>query len=152
MNATHPSSHLTPPAAAASTGGDEVTAFMLMSRPVATIDHTATVRQATETLAADGIGALLVLHDTALVGVVSERDVVAHLALGVNLDHLEVGEVMQGDVVTVTGDTPAVEAAATMVSADVRHLPVLVDGTVAGMLSVKDVLAALCATRAASAP
>ena len=94
-------------------------------------------------LAAGGIGALVVLHGTTLVGVLSERDVVAHVAVGADVDHLTVGEVMQGDVVTTTGDTDVIDAARSMVVADVRHLPVQVDGRVEGMLSARDCLAAL---------
>ena len=115
----------------------------LMGRPVAMIDHTASVRDAATALASEGVGALVVLHGEALVGVVAERDVVAHVALGADLDHLAVGDVMQVDVVTTTGDATAWEAAQAMTSADVRHLPVLVDGRVAGMLSIRDVLAVL---------
>lgn len=124
-----------------------VSAAALMGRPVASIDHTASVRDAATALASDGVGALVVLHGEAIVGVVAERDVVAHVALGADLDHLSVGDVMQGDVVTTTGDASAWEAARAMTSADVRHLPVLVDGRVAGMLSIKDVLAALSSPR-----
>ena len=115
----------------------------LMSRPLATIDHTVSLRQAAVELAAGGIGALVVLHGTTLVGVLSERDVVAHVAVGADVDHLTVGEVMQGDVVTTTGDTDVIDAARSMVVADVRHLPVQVDGRVEGMLSARDCLAAL---------
>lgn len=127
------------------TGGTvaPVTVATLMGRPVATIDHAASLREAAERLAADGVGVLVVLHGTALVGVVSERDVVAHVAAGADLDHLAVGDVMQGDVVTTTGDVSAWEAARAMITAEVRHLPVLVDGQVAGVLSIRDVLAAL---------
>ena len=127
------------------TGGTvaPVTVATLMGRPVATIDHAASLREAAERLAADGVGVLVVLHGTALVGVVSERDVVAHVAAGADLDHLTVGDVMQGDVVTTTGDVSAWEAARAMITAEVRHLPVLVDGQVAGVLSIRDVLAAL---------
>ena len=124
-----------------------VSAGTLMSRPLATIDHTASLRSAAEQLAADCIGALVVLHGPALVGVLSERDVVEQAAVGADLDHLTVGEVMQGDVVTTTSDTPVWDAAAAMVRADVRHLPVLVGGRRAvGMLSVRDVLASLTGT------
>lgn len=79
-------------------------------------------------------------------GVLSERDVVEQAAVGADLDHLTVGEVMQGDVVTTTSDTPVWDAAAAMVRADVRHLPVLVGGRAVGMLSVRDVLASLTGT------
>lgn len=131
-------------AAGAEGTGAAVTAAVLMGRPVATIDHAASLREAAERLAADGVGALVVLHGSALVGVVAERDVVAHVAVGADLDHLTVGDVMQGDVITTTGDASAWEAARVMTTADVRHLPVLVDGRVVGVLSIRDVVAALC--------
>lgn len=118
-------------------------AASLMSRPLATIDHTRTLRQAAEELAADGIGALVVMHGTALVGVLSERDVVAHVALGADMDHLSVGEVMQGDVVTIPAHASVLEAAQAMVRAEVRHLPVRSEDQVVGMLSARDCLAAL---------
>lgn len=123
-----------------------VSAGRLMSRPLATIDHSASLREAAEQLAADCIGALVVLRGAALVGVLSERDVVAHLAVGADLDHLTVGDVMQGEVVTLTSDATLWDAAVAMVRADVRHLPVLVGGRAVGMLSVRDVLASLTGT------
>ena len=117
----------------------------LMSWPVATIDHEATLAEAAEALAADDIGALLVLRDHALVGIVSERDVVQHVAAGTNLTHLQVGEVMSGDLVTTPPDATIVSAARLMTVADVRHLPVLQDGLIAGLLSIRDVLPVLTA-------
>jgi len=54
----------------------------IMSWPVATIDHDATLEEAAEALAADSIGALVVLRDGDLAGIISERDVVVHLAAG----------------------------------------------------------------------
>ena len=123
-----------------------VAAGTVMSKPLATIDHAASLRDAAEQLAAGGIGALVVLRGAGLVGVLSERDVVAHVAVGADLDHLMVGEVMQGEVVTTTSDATVWDAAVAMVRADVRHLPVLLGDQVAGMLSVRDVLASLTGT------
>ena len=59
------------------------------------------------------------------------------------VDHLTVGEVMQSDVVTTTSDASVLDAAEAMVRADVRHLPVKIGDRVEGMLSARDVLAAL---------
>jgi CBS domain-containing protein len=117
----------------------------IMSWPVATIDHEATLQEVAEALAADVIGAVLVLREGALVGVVSERDVVAHVAAGTSPSHLSAGEVMAGEVVTTKVDATIIEAARTMAEADVRHLPVLQDGLLAGVVSVRDVLPVLAA-------
>src|SRR3954470_21819516 len=108
----------------------------VMSWPVATIDSEATLEEAAEALAADNIGVLLVLHDGVLAGVVSERDVVAHVASGAVLAHLRVGEVMACDLVTASTDDTVAAAARAMVEADVRHLPVLDDSLVAGVVSM----------------
>ena len=115
----------------------------IMSWPVATIDHDASLEEAAEALAGDDIGALLVLREGDPAGIVSERDVVAHVAAGSNLSHLTVGEVMTGDLVTVQADTPVITAARAMVDADIRHLPVLQGRLIAGMVSIRDVVPVL---------
>jgi CBS domain-containing protein len=118
----------------------------IMSWPVATIEHQATLAEAAEALTADTIGALLVLHEGGLVGVLSERDVVVHVAAGANLSHLLVEEVMATDIVTVQSDATIVEAARTMVESEVRHLPVMQDKLIAGVVSIRDVVAVLASS------
>lgn len=115
----------------------------VMSWPVATIDHDATLAEAAEALAADSIGALLVLRTGDLVGIISERDLVAHVAAGSNLSHLLTGEAMAGELVTVQSDASIAAAARAMVEADVRHLPVMQGNLIAGVVSVRDVVAVL---------
>ena len=117
----------------------------IMSWPVATIDHDASLEEAAEALAADNIGALLVTRDGGMVGIVSERDVVTHLAAGTHLDRLCVGEAMAGDVVTVSPETTILAAARAMAEADVRHLPVVDGHLVAGLVSVRDLVDVLAA-------
>jgi CBS domain-containing protein len=115
----------------------------IMSWPVATIEHQATLTEAAEALTADTIGALIVLHEGGLVGVLSERDVVVHVAAGANLSHLLVEDVMATDVVTVQSDVTITDAARTMVESEVRHLPVMQDNLIAGVVSIRDVVAVL---------
>jgi CBS domain-containing protein len=112
----------------------------IMSWPVATIDHEASVEEAAEALAGDDLGALLVLREGDPAGIISERDVVAHVAAGSELAHLQVGEVMTGDLVTVQAEESVLAAARAMVEADVRHLPVLRGHLIAGMLSIRDLV------------
>jgi CBS domain-containing protein len=116
---------------------------VIMSWPVATIDHEATLAEAAESLAADDIGALLVLREHRLAGIISERDVVQHAAAGTDLTHLQVGEVMTGELVTTAPDATIVSAARLMSEADVRHLPVLEDGLIAGLVSMRDLVSVL---------
>jgi CBS domain-containing protein len=72
--------------------------------------------------------------------VVSERDVVAHVAAGTDLTHLTVGEVMATDVVVTSMTASVLDAARAMTEADVRHLPVMEGELLAGVVSARDVL------------
>jgi CBS domain-containing protein len=96
-----------------------------------------------ESLTADEIGILVVIANGRLVGVVSERDVVQHLAAGADPDHIVVEDIMTTELLQVTPETPIAEAARLMVDAGVRHLPVLDGNAVAGIVSARDVLALL---------
>ena len=115
----------------------------VMSWPIATVVDDATLEEVAETLAGDDIGVVLVLRDGALVGVLSERDLVAHVAARADLAHLRAGDVMATEVVTIEATSTVLEASRAMVEADVRHLPVLDGGLIAGVVSVRDVLPVL---------
>jgi CBS domain-containing protein len=122
--------------------GDSVNA--VMSWPVASVKATDPLSEVAHALADNRIGTVIVLHDGALVGVVSERDLAAH-AGAENDDHvhLTAADVMTPDLVTVPPQAPLIEAARMMHEAHVRHLPVVSDGVVAGMLSMRDVFEVL---------
>ena len=115
----------------------------IMSWPVATVDHEATLTEVVEALAADEIGVVLVLREGRLVGIVSERDVVAHVGAGADLSHLVAGEVMTVELTTAQGDTTILAGARAMAQANVRHLPVLEGNLLAGVVSMRDVIAVL---------
>jgi CBS domain-containing protein len=115
----------------------------VMVWPVATVEHDVTLTEVAEALAADEIGALCVVENDALAGIVSERDVVAHVATGADPAHLTAGDVMTSDVVTVGPEESLRAAARRMHDGQIRHLPVLEDGAIAGMISIRDLLAIL---------
>jgi len=115
----------------------------VMMWPVATVECVATLSEVAEALAADEIGALCVVENDAVAGIVSERDVVTHLAAGGDPAHLTAGEVMSGDLLTIGPDATLLEAARMMQDGQVRHLPVLDEGLIAGMLSMRDLFGAL---------
>lgn len=115
----------------------------VMMWPVATLDVDATVSEVAEALAADEIGAICVTDDGRLAGIVSERDVVAHVAAGADLSHMTAGEVMSSDVVTVSSQDSVLVAARQMEEAQVRHLPVIDEGRFAGIVSMRDLFTVL---------
>jgi CBS domain-containing protein len=115
----------------------------IMVWPVATVFAEASLWEVAEALEADGIGALGVLENGRLVGVVSERDVVGHLAQGANPDHVTAGEVMATDLVTAAPADQILETAQRMREAEVRHLPVLEEDRIAGFVSMRDLFEVL---------
>jgi CBS domain-containing protein len=111
--------------------------------PVATVDGDATLSEVAEALAADEVGALCVTQDGHLAGIVSERDVVVHLAAGADPAHLSAAEVMSSDLVIASSDETVLAAARRMEDAQVRHLPVIDDGRIAGIVSIRDLFTVL---------
>lgn len=111
-------------------------------RIVESVREHMTLRDVADILAAKHIGALLVVdRDGGMVGIVSERDVVRAIARH-GADALEdaVSTVMTRDVVTARESDGVIEAAQRMSDGRFRHLPVLRDGKVVGMISTGDAI------------
>ena len=113
-------------------------------RHVATIPPQARVADAVQKLKNDRIGALVVSGDgDAIDGILSERDIVIALAeLGEDLLSRSVGEVMTGTVVTCEPDDSVALLMAEMTNRRIRHFPVVVDGRLAGIVSIGDLVKA----------
>lgn len=119
------------------------TVSRVMTWPVAAVGTSATLREVAEALAANEVGAAVVLVGERLVGIISERDVTTHLAEGANPERLVAEEMVTYSPVTVAPYDSLRAAARLMVEARVRHLPVVDGDDVVGMVSLRDVTAAL---------
>jgi CBS domain-containing protein len=115
----------------------------LMSWPVTTVETTDSLVEVARALAADEIGEVLVLRRGVLVGVVTARDLAVQLGRGTDPNQLTAGDVMSTHLVTVPPEAPVLEAARIMQEAGVRHVPVVSDDEIAGVLSLRDVFNAL---------
>lgn len=110
---------------------------------VATVAPTATVTELIGELAAHNVGALPVIDGGRLVGIVSERDVVRRLhAGGPGLLEARVADIMTTEVTTCTPADDVTDLAAVMTSRRFRHLPVVVDDELAGIVSIGDLVKA----------
>ncbi|RFU41694.1 CBS domain-containing protein [Actinomadura logoneensis] len=109
---------------------------------VATVPPDATVRELLAVLAEHNIGAAVVSPDgTAIAGIASERDVVRRLhEHGADLLDRPVSSIMTGQVRTVGPDEAVEELRRTMTEHRIRHVPVLDDGRLAGIVSIGDVV------------
>ncbi len=109
---------------------------------VATVTADSTVADALAALADHGIGALVVSTDGRTVeGILSERDIVRALAAdGAATLEQPVNRLMTGTVVTCTREDTVDSLMATMTEQRVRHVPVVEDGALAGIISIGDVV------------
>ena len=101
----------------------------------------ATVYEAIDLMAQKGVGALLVMEDERLVGIVSERDYARKVILnGRGSREVLVREIMSHPVLCIHPDSTIEQTMALMTENHVRHLPVVVGEKVLGVISIGDVV------------
>jgi len=105
------------------------------------IEPAATVFKAIELMASARVGALLVVKDSKLVGVISERDYARKVILvGRSSQSTTVEAIMTQEVITVTPETSLQSCMQLMTAHRIRHLPVLDQGKLIGIVSIGDVV------------
>lgn len=117
--------------------------------PVWSVAPADTVFHALEVMAERNVGALIVVEDGRLVGMMSERDYARKVILkGLASRETAVGDVMTRDVVTVGPDHTVDDCMQRMTDGRFRHLPVLEDDRVVGIASIGDLVATIIAEQA----
>lgn len=111
--------------------------------PIAVVSPSATLEGAATLLAADELGLLVVIDPTGLRGVLSERDIVAAAAEGLDLALERVADHATTDVLSVPDTATLEEAATLMRDAGIRHLLVTRRDEPVGVVSIRDVLEAV---------
>jgi CBS domain-containing protein len=113
----------------------------LCSTEVITAEVTDTLFEAAQKMARNHVGALAVLDEGALVGVISEADLVTAMAEEASPELTAVDEYMTEGAITVTPQDDAAIAARRMVEHGIGHLPVIDHDSAIGMVSKGDLLA-----------
>ncbi len=107
-------------------------------------DPSVSVREALEVMRDNNIGSLLVIQDGRLVGLFTERDFARNVVVrGASSLAGTVGDVMSGDVLFVSPDTPIEDCMALMTEKRTRHLPVLEKDELVGIVSIGDIVKGL---------
>jgi CBS domain-containing protein len=119
---------------------------MKPARRVVSVTPEQSVLEAIKVLAAEDIGAAVVMSGARLAGIFSERDYTRKVILkGRSSDTTRVEEIMTPNVVCVTPRTKTRECMALMTEKNIRHLPVTEDGRVVGMISIRDIVSDIIA-------
>jgi CBS domain-containing protein len=99
------------------------------------------VLEAIKILAAQNVGAAIVMTGERLAGIFSERDYTRKVILqGRSSSTTRVEEIMTANVVVVNPRTPTRDCMALMTEKNIRHLPVVEQGRVIGMVSIRDIV------------
>src|SRR5262245_32096230 len=108
---------------------------------VATIGPDVTIKNVADWLRAKNVGALVVASDEMILGIISERDIVhAFSRHGEAVASMRVKDIMSRSLMTVAPDDDLNHVMKLMTRHRVRHMPVLRDGKLAGIISIGDVV------------
>ena len=108
---------------------------------VVQVQSSDTVLSVVQRLAERRIGCVPVVDDGSVVGLFSERDLVYRVAQeGAAVLERPVGEIMTAPAITTDDRTPVIHCLSLMTKRRIRHLPVVVDGTLVGLVSIGDLV------------
>ena len=116
---------------------------LLKNKParVVSVSPEQSVLEAIKVLAAEDVGAAIVMTGDRLAGILSERDYTRKVILqGRSSNSTRVEEIMTANVVCVSPRTKARECMALMTEKNIRHLPVVDEGRIVGMVSIRDIV------------
>jgi CBS domain-containing protein len=112
----------------------------VMRTRVVSVESNDSARLAVLRMLEEGVGAVAVCEAGKLVGIFTERDVLALSGEGTDLDAVRVGDVMTREPFTVTAGDAVLDAARLMGEKKIRHLPVVEGDHLLGMVGIRDVL------------
>jgi len=111
----------------------------VMTRVVLTAPAGATIAEAASLMAQRQVGSALIVDGRRLLGIFTERDIVKALSQDAAATSQAIGGWMTRRPQTISPEASVEEALQRMVNGGFRHLPVVEDGTLVGMLSMRDI-------------
>jgi CBS domain-containing protein len=118
----------------------DIGSLLPAKKPLVAVTRSESVRAIAALLYQHRIGAVLVVEDGVILGIVSERDIVAALHVHEDVLGCTAGEVMTAPVHTAAPGTSVVAGLGVMTDRRIRHLPVVEDGRCLGLVSIGDLV------------
>ena len=112
----------------------------VMTKKVVTVGPHYNVADVASLMDAKGIGSVIVLEEERVLGILTERDILKVIGAGEDPKNVAAHEALTDDLYTIAPDASVDEAARKMTKAKVRHLPVIADDRVIGILSIRDLV------------
>ncbi len=114
----------------------------LVENSAETMSPASTLRECAVAMVTGDVGSMGVIDDGALIGILTERDILEATAEGVDFDQAVVGNHMTRNPDVFDPDTDVAQVAEWLLETGYRHVPVI-DGDISAILSIRDILAAL---------
>jgi CBS domain-containing protein len=115
-------------------------------RDIISVKPETSVLDAIRLMAEKGIGSLVVMEDQELLGIMSERDYARKVIIkGRSSESTAVSEIMTANVITTSSSETVNDCMGVMTEKKIRHLPVVEDNVVIGMISIGDLVKAIIA-------
>ena len=112
----------------------------MAGRPLISISQQASIREAAKVMMENSVGAVAVINDGKLAGILTERDIVFRgVGQNLSMDDATAGDIMTPDPVTVQSKDAISDALAVKLGDRFRHLPVIEGEAVVGVISFRDI-------------
>ena len=115
----------------------------IMQTKLITLLPESTIREAARLMKEQDVGCVLITNDQFLKGIITDRDIACWLAEGKDPSNVDVGSVMQRNVITVAPETDIYEVSKLMASRKIHRLPIVEDNKLCGLVTTSDVAGVL---------
>jgi len=112
----------------------------VMNKEVVVVKPSVTIREASQFMSRLHIGSLVVVDETGIVGIITERDILISVAEGKDHDQTQVRDIMTRNVITIDPNKTVEEAVDLMVQHRIKKLPVVRDGKLVGIITASDII------------
>jgi len=109
-------------------------------KKVITVNSKITLKEAATIMSKKGIGCLVAVEKGAILGIITERDILKYISKSNNL-HVPIEEIMSQDVITIDANADLLEAANLMFQHRIKKLPVIEKGKLVGIITATDIVA-----------
>jgi len=109
-------------------------------RELVTVEQTTPIAEIARQMSNQRVGSAIVVEDGTLVGILTERDIVRVVAEGADPEKTPAADYMSRQVATIQADEVMAEAARVMIAEQIRHLPVVENEQLLGVLSIRNIV------------
>lgn len=114
----------------------------IMNRKIYSVKPESTIQEASDLMTKENIGAVLVMKDDVIRGILTEKDILKAIQKKIPLNS-SVKRIMHEEIIQIDPHASIEEAAKIMIEKDIRRLPVISNGACIGIVTMKDIVKAL---------